>query len=56
MYRKMAGWLKEVDPGLFIYLCMESQEVWERVFGRAPENNGHLNQLFEERVKRFLIQ
>jgi spore photoproduct lyase len=56
MYRKMAGWLKEVDPGLFIYLCMESQEVWERVFGWAPENNGHLNQLFEERVKRFLIQ
>ena len=54
MYRKMAGWLKEMDPGLFIYLCMESQEVWERVFGWAPENNGHLNYLFEERVKRFL--
>ena len=54
MYRKMAGWLKEVDPGLFVYLCMESQEVWESVFGWSPENSGHLNHLFEERVKRFL--
>jgi spore photoproduct lyase len=54
MYQKMAGWLKEVDPDLFIYLCMESQEVWERVFGWSPENSRHLNQLFEERVKEFV--
>jgi spore photoproduct lyase len=54
MYRKMAGWLKEVDPNLFIYLCMESKEVWEKVFGWAPENSSHLNHLFEERVKGFI--
>ncbi len=54
MYQKMLGWLKEVNPDLFIYLCMESQEVWEKVFGWAPENSHHLNQLFEERVKEFL--
>jgi spore photoproduct lyase len=53
MYRKMAEWLREVDPGLFIYLCMESREVWERVFGWAPRNSHHLNQLFEERLKGF---
>ena len=54
MYRKMAGCLKEVDPNLFIYLCMESKEVWEKVFGWAPENSSHLNHLFEERVKGFI--
>ena len=54
MYRKMAGWLREADPGLFIYLCMESEEVWEKVFGWAPENSRHLNQLFEERVRGFI--
>jgi len=53
MYRKMVGWLKEVDPDLFVYLCMESKEVWEKVFGWAPENSSHLNQLFERRLKRF---
>jgi spore photoproduct lyase len=54
MYRKMLGWLREVDPDLFIYLCMESREVWERVFGWAPESSNHLNHLFEERVRKFL--
>ncbi|MGO8990939.1 MAG: radical SAM protein [bacterium] len=54
MYRKIAGWLREVDPGLFIYLCMESKEVWERVFGWAPESSRHLNQMFEERVRGFI--
>jgi spore photoproduct lyase len=54
MYQKMVGWLREVDPNLFIYLCMESKEVWERVFGWAPENSHHLNQLFEERLNGFM--
>ena len=53
MYQKMVGWLKEADPDLFIYLCMESKEVWEKVFGWAPENSRHLNQLFEKRLKGF---
>jgi spore photoproduct lyase len=32
MYRKMLEWIKEYDPGLAPYLCMESQEVWHRIF------------------------
>ena len=54
MYQKMAGWLKEVHPDLFIYLCMESKEVWEKVFCWAPQNSRHLSQLFEKRVKKFV--
>jgi spore photoproduct lyase len=54
MYRKMVHWLKKIDPNLFIYLCMESREVWEEVFGWSPENSHHLNHLFEERVKKFV--
>jgi DNA repair photolyase len=54
MYRKMAGWLREVNPDLFIYLCMESKEVWEKVFGWAPENSRHLNRMFENRLRKFL--
>lgn len=53
MYRHMVEWLREVDPNLFIYLCMESREVWEKVFGWAPSSSHHLNHLFEERVKEF---
>jgi spore photoproduct lyase len=54
MYQKMVGWLRDVDPGLFIYLCMESKEVWQQVFGWSPQNSAHLNRLFEERVKAFV--
>jgi len=53
MYQKMLGRLKEVNSDLFIYLCMESQEVWEKVYGWVPENSRRLNQLFEERLKKF---
>jgi spore photoproduct lyase len=54
MYQKMVRWLKEVDSDLFVYLCMESEEVWEKVFGWAPENSRHLNQMFEKRLERFI--
>ncbi|MBI3062985.1 MAG: radical SAM protein [Deltaproteobacteria bacterium] len=36
MYRKMLGWIREASPTVFVYLCMESKEVWEQVFGFAP--------------------
>ena len=36
MYRKMVGWIRRTAPTVKIYLCMESREVWERVFGFAP--------------------
>jgi spore photoproduct lyase len=54
MYEKIVGWLKDVDPSLFIYLCMESKEVWERVFGWSPSNSQHLNHMFQERVETFV--
>lgn len=54
MYQKMVGWLQHVDPTLFVYLCMESRDVWTQVFGWSPQNSSHLNQMFEKRLKTFL--
>jgi spore photoproduct lyase len=54
IYQKMVRWLREIDPDLFIYLCMESKEVWEKVFGWAPLSSRHLNRLFEKGVKEFI--
>lgn len=31
---------------LFIYFCMESEEIWKRVMGWSPEHNEHLDYLF----------
>jgi spore photoproduct lyase len=36
MYRKMLGWIRAASPIVFVYLCMESKEVWEQVFGFIP--------------------
>jgi len=36
MYRQMVGWIRRAAPTVKVYLCMESREVWEQVFGYAP--------------------
>lgn len=36
MYRKMLGWIRPAAPTTKVYLCMESREVWQQVFGFAP--------------------
>jgi spore photoproduct lyase len=36
MYRKMVRWIRRAAPTVKIYLCMESRQVWEHVFGFAP--------------------
>ena len=36
MYRRMLGWIRHAAPTVKVYLCMESREVWEQVFGYAP--------------------
>ncbi|MGZ8498735.1 MAG: spore photoproduct lyase family protein, partial [Candidatus Binatia bacterium] len=36
MYRQMVSWIRRAAPTVKVYLCMESREVWEQVFGYAP--------------------
>lgn len=43
MYAKMAEWIKSYDSKTFIYLCMESKEVWKKSLGFAPLSNQDLN-------------
>ncbi len=32
MYSRMLEWMRGYDPGLRVYLCMESRHVWKKVF------------------------
>ncbi len=36
MYRKMLSWIRRATPTAKVYLCMESRDIWEQVFGYAP--------------------
>ncbi|MDI6704270.1 MAG: hypothetical protein QME40_06350 [bacterium] len=51
MYRKLLKFIRSYNPGIFVYLCMETREVWERVFGWSPMSNTHLGHLLDERVR-----
>lgn len=54
LFNQIYGWLREVDPDLFVYFCMESPEVWERVMGGSPTTNAELDFLFAQSLhQRF---
>lgn len=36
MYRRVRGFVEDALPGVPLYLCMETPDVWQRVFGAPP--------------------
>jgi hypothetical protein len=47
MYSTMAEWIKRACTKTFIYLCMESKEVWEKSLGFAPLSNQDLSSMLD---------
>ncbi len=50
LYRKMVGWIKSLAPEVFIYLCMEDDDVWEAAFGFRPSDYGGLPRMLDEQA------
>jgi spore photoproduct lyase len=48
MYAKMLGWLRRYTADTHLYLCMESQEIWHKVFGAVPTCNAAVEQLIQQ--------
>jgi spore photoproduct lyase len=44
MYTKMLSWIRRYTADAGLYLCMESQEIWQRVFGYAPACGAEVEQ------------
>ncbi len=42
MFKKMVEWIREFRPDVFVYLCMESPEVWQRALGWSPGTSAGL--------------
>jgi len=47
MYRGMLEWIREAAPTVFVYLCMETKEVWDQVFGFFPSCEKELAERME---------
>lgn len=50
MFSKMYQWIKELAPEVFVYLCMESSEVWQKSFGWTPKNSAGLKRLMDNLI------
>jgi spore photoproduct lyase len=53
VYKMLRGLLKSREESLFIYLCMERDDVWQEVTGKGLKNNEDLITLFDERIKNL---
>lgn len=52
MYQRIYSFIRTQWKEVFVYFCMESQTVWQEVFGSQPEDNDHLDYLFHESLDR----
>ncbi|MBL7052585.1 MAG: hypothetical protein ISS00_02430 [Candidatus Marinimicrobia bacterium] len=54
MYQILYEALRRIDKKMFIYFCMESPEIWERIMRWTPKSNEHLDFLFAKSLnERF---
>jgi spore photoproduct lyase len=52
LFARLATWLRDYAPDIFIYLCMESPAVWQQALGFSPSSNADLKRMLDERVKK----
>ena len=48
LYKSLINTIKEYDPNILIYFCMEDEEVWEKSFGFFPKKQGELGRLLDK--------
>jgi len=51
MFSRMYQWIKAHGYDAGVYLCMESDEVWQRSFGWSPGSSAGLKKILDERVR-----
>ena len=51
LFGKIYKWIKSYSNDVFVYLCMESDEVWRKSFGWSPGSSASLKKLLDDRVR-----
>ena len=52
MYTKMLAWIRRHTADTGLYLCMESQEIWQKVFGHVPACSADVEQHLQDAAQR----
>ena len=53
LFRKLVSWIREIDPDVPVYLCMEDDEVWRKALGFTPDEKGGLGRMLDESALRL---
>jgi spore photoproduct lyase len=53
MYRNLFTQIRKYVKDVFVYLCMENRDVWERSFGFAPKDTTQLSTMLDERARKL---
>ena len=54
MFSEIYSRIRFHSKDVFVYFCMESKDIWEKVMGASPDSTNHLDYLFAESLyKRF---
>ncbi|MDR0676394.1 MAG: hypothetical protein LBF97_05085 [Elusimicrobiota bacterium] len=51
IYKKIIKFLKNNDENVFIYFCMEDNEIWDKVLGLKIKENNDIHKLFCKRLQ-----
>ena len=54
VFKKMLGWIHDLSPKTWVYLCMESADVWKSVYGETFSRGCSLVKGMDESVKMQL--
>lgn len=52
VYQMMKERIESYSKTPFVYLCMETEDVWEEVFGWRPESSDHLEETFTRHLRK----
>lgn len=53
IYKKMLEWIRSFAPKVLVYLCMESHEVWNSVFGADFFKHKNLSKMMDEAILKI---
>ena len=54
MFARTAERIRRYSDDVFVYLCMESPDVWSQITDRVPEDMAEIDRRFQDRIRKFI--
>jgi len=54
LFERMNEMIKGFDPSVFVYLCMESPDIWEKAIRISVRNSGELSKMLDDKAVQMV--